>query len=173
MPHASRSCRRKIVFSWHAALSSARMAFAKGDWLRGRAHPSHGWGRWFKSSIAHQTFNRPASPACFLFATCPATCMRALFTPSCPCSVCGHLTDLNRFRNTPSSPFLHVCGQISDQKNHNGSSTSQSCSVCGQISDHNRPGKDLHCVACSTYGQISDQIRGFAAYERSLKRIIP
>lgn len=26
---------------------------AKGDWLSGRAHPSHGWGRWFESSIAH------------------------------------------------------------------------------------------------------------------------
>ena len=24
-----------------------------GDWLRGRAHPSHGWGRRFKSCIAH------------------------------------------------------------------------------------------------------------------------
>lgn len=29
-----------------------------GDWLRGRALPSHGRGRWFKSSIAHQTNSR-------------------------------------------------------------------------------------------------------------------
>ena len=27
--------------------------FRSGDWLRGRALPSHGRGRWFKSSIAH------------------------------------------------------------------------------------------------------------------------
>ena len=26
---------------------------SSGDWLRGRAHPSHGWGRRFKSCIAH------------------------------------------------------------------------------------------------------------------------
>ena len=31
----------------------ARRRLEVGDWLRGRAHPSHGWGRWFESSIAH------------------------------------------------------------------------------------------------------------------------
>ena len=29
-----------------------------GDWLRGRAHPSHGWGRRFKSCIAHHCVYR-------------------------------------------------------------------------------------------------------------------
>ena len=56
------------------------MALAKGDWLRGRAHPSHGWGRWFKSSIAHQhlyrswlqmlwpvLFSESSAPVCHTF----------------------------------------------------------------------------------------------------------
>ena len=30
-----------------------------GDWLRGRAYPSHGWGHKFESCIAHHRILRP------------------------------------------------------------------------------------------------------------------
>ena len=41
--------------------SFGNIASRTGDWLRGRAHPSHGWGRWFESSIAHHRFRETAS----------------------------------------------------------------------------------------------------------------
>ena len=37
--------------------------FIKGDWLRGRALPSHGRGRWFETSIAHHVFHPVAEGA--------------------------------------------------------------------------------------------------------------
>ena len=37
-----------------------------GDWLRGRAYPSHGWGHKFESCIAHhQTFKAPGNWSLF------------------------------------------------------------------------------------------------------------
>ena len=62
-----------VLVAWY---HTNRCNAATGDWLRGRAHPSHGWGHKFKSCIAHQTsqgfFGGPFLLAAMVMITIPA-----------------------------------------------------------------------------------------------------
>ena len=89
-PHRSRSRARRIVvppacrrprpttprprqdFSLPASKPCVSISFAErhtGVWLRGRAHPSHGWGHKFKSCNAHHLRERDSATGPFFMFT--------------------------------------------------------------------------------------------------------
>ena len=72
---------------WTFSMAWYKWRIWLGDWLRGRAPPSHGGGHWFKSSIAHQPFSgipKDFSPHKTLISAFPSfgfSCHSLVLTP--------------------------------------------------------------------------------------------
>ena len=69
MPHLNRDFKKCIAPSSKFVLVFSLLK-STGDWLRGRAYPSHGWGHEFESCIAHHhTLKAPGNWSLFAIET--------------------------------------------------------------------------------------------------------
>jgi hypothetical protein len=106
-----------------SAVAGPDRSAGAGDWLSGRALPSHGRGHWFESSIAHQRCHCSAVPdrphpgatdgACSRFRGIPAVaahpCRSGRDEPACPAQPLrprpsGRAPPAARLRAAPSGP---------------------------------------------------------------------